>query len=550
MVASASFPAVPRWSSFERTFTSSQAYANPVAEMRLTVEFSAPSGRSTSAEGFWDGGSTWRVRFSPDELGVWTYVSRGSDENNDGLHRRSGKFLCVKPTLRNRFEQHGTIRVAANRRYLEHADGTPFLWLGDTAWNGPLLATPVDWNYYLRVRAQQKFTAVQWVATQWLASPNGDSQQRQPYQIGDTLEINPLFFQQLDAKCRAINRAGLLSVPVMLWAAEWSANEADRTINPGVSLSEAQAITLARYMLARWGAYHVAWILPGDGDYTGAKAERWKRIGSGVFADRPHAPVMLHPAGWSDPYPEFVDKSWLDIMGYQSCHSSEDGAFRWLLEGAPARSWAVLPPRPMLNLEPAYENHIDLACPPLRWTDGQVRRLLYWSLLAAPTAGVSYGGHGVWEWGDGKQPPPAHEHSGVPSAWRSALRMKAAEQMVHLANCFEAVDWWQLQPAPELIVEQLGVQAAEQTISATRSSAGDLALIYIPQGQRITLNLEALKSDLSAFWINPRTGNRSPAAYPDDQGVCEFETPDAEDWLLIFKSRISIPILKIDEQPV
>lgn len=542
MVASASFPAVPRWSSFERKFTSQRAYDNPVQEARLQVEFTSPSGRLQRHEGFWDGAQVWRVRFSPDELGIWTYVSHSSDEDNEGLHRRTGKFLCVKPTLRNRFEQHGPVRVAPNHRYLEHADGTPFFWVADTAWNGPLLATTSDWNYYLRVRSQQKFTAVQWVATQWLTAPDGDALHRKPYSGSDTIQIDPLFFQQLDSKCRAINRAGLLSVPVMLWAAEWSANSADRDINPGVSLPEDQAVILARYMLARWDAYHVLWILPGDGDYTGEKAERWKRIGRAVFEDAPHAPVTLHPSGWTDPYPAFADEGWLDVMGYQSCHSSDDVAMRWLLEGAPAHSWETLPPRPVLNLEPAYENHADLADTTVRWAGEDVRRLLYWSLLTSPTAGVSYGGHGVWGWDDGKRPTTAHEHAGVPLAWRSALKMSAAEQIVHLANCFGSIDWWQLQPDAGIVAEQPGDRAAEQTISAARSSAGDLAVVYVPQGQHVTLNLESLKSDLSAFWLNPRTGSRIPAAYTGEQEVCEFETPDAEDWLLIFQSRISIPI--------
>ena len=29
---------------------------------------------------------------------------------------------------------HGSLEVAADRRHLVHADGTPFFWLGDTAW--------------------------------------------------------------------------------------------------------------------------------------------------------------------------------------------------------------------------------------------------------------------------------------------------------------------------------------------------------------------------------------------------------------------------------
>jgi len=32
------------------------------------------------------------------------------------------------------WKAHGRLGVSANGRFLQHRDGTPFLWLGDTAW--------------------------------------------------------------------------------------------------------------------------------------------------------------------------------------------------------------------------------------------------------------------------------------------------------------------------------------------------------------------------------------------------------------------------------
>jgi hypothetical protein len=58
-------------------------------------------------------------------------------------------------------------------------------------------------------------------------------------------------------------------------------------VNPGFALPEDQAILIARYMVARWQAHDVVWILPGDGDFRGEKAEKWKRIGRAVFGDTP-----------------------------------------------------------------------------------------------------------------------------------------------------------------------------------------------------------------------------------------------------------------------
>ena len=32
------------------------------------------------------------------------------------------------------WEEHGKLEVSANRHGIQHEDGTPFLWIGDTAW--------------------------------------------------------------------------------------------------------------------------------------------------------------------------------------------------------------------------------------------------------------------------------------------------------------------------------------------------------------------------------------------------------------------------------
>lgn len=50
-------------------------------------------------------------------------------------HRGSPKITTL-PGLTDdlRMWDHGRLRVSTNSQYLEHADGTPFPWIGDTAW--------------------------------------------------------------------------------------------------------------------------------------------------------------------------------------------------------------------------------------------------------------------------------------------------------------------------------------------------------------------------------------------------------------------------------
>jgi hypothetical protein len=521
---------VSKWDRFERQLESAVAYPNPLQEVSLQATFVSPSGEARVVNGFWNGKREWDIRFMPDEVGNWTYTTACSDAGNAGLHKIEGSFICSVSARSNAFSVHGPLRLAPNRHYLIHQDATPFFWMGDTAWNGALLSTPEEWEFYLATRAQQQFNVVQWVTTQWRAAPEGDLLKESAYTGHDCIQVNPQFFQRLDAKVDAVNRAGLLNAPVLLWAIDGGTNP---DINPGRSLPEDQAILLARYMVARWGANHVVWILAGDGDYRKDKAERWRRIGRAVFGNVSHALVTMHPGGQQWILNEFANEDWYGLCGYQSGHGDNDATLNWMIHGPPAVDWKRDPARPFINLEPPYENHLGYQSrkpiSPLT-----VRRAIYWSLLNAPPAGVTYGGHGVWGWDDGTKPPVDHPNTGVPLPWKTALNLPAAGQMKIVAEVFSGIDFGRLRPAPELIAVQPGRTAPRQFIAAAKSEVGDTALIYLPETRSVELRLPALPPQAVGCWINPRTGARLPAAGAINGNNLQLATPGDGDWLLLF----------------
>ncbi len=522
---------VPRWGLFEATLTSTRTSDNPLQDAELHVTFTAPSRQTRRVQGFWDGGATWRVRFSPDEVGTWTYTTTARPESDRGLHARTGSFHVVAPKGSTRLDRHGPVRVSRSRTFLEHADGTPFFWLADTGWNAAMMSTPDEWQHYLRERVRQRFTAVQWVTTQWRAAPHGDRLNELAFTGRDRIAINPPFFQRLDAKVTALNEAGLLSAPVLLWAIGGGSNP---DINPGFSLPEDQAIRLAQYMVARWQGHDVVWILPGDGDYRGEKSEKWKRIGRAVFGETEHAPVVLHPGGMHWVLREFQHETWVDIHGYQSGHGDDDKTLRWMTEGPPAKEWTTEPRRPFINLEPPYEHHMAYQSrTPI--TPHTVRRAVYWSLLNAPTAGVTYGGHGVWGWDDGTKPPTDHPNSGVPLPWKQALVMPGAEQMAHVAALFTAIDFWRLRPAPDVLVEQPGADQPARFIAAGASEARDLLVVYTPEMRTIMLHPGNVPQGRQPMWHNPRTGARSVAKSTRSKSAVRFDTPEEGDWVLVVR---------------
>lgn len=523
---------VSKWERFEAVFYSSSSYGNPFQSVDLNVKFIAPDGQQFVVPAFWSGGSEWRVRFAPVLAGPWRYESICSDTTNRGLHGRKGEFLCTAPLGETVFSTRGSVKVSRDKRHLVHEDLSPFFWLGDTAWNGALKSTPEDWKTYLDTRAQQKYSAIKWVTTQWRAAPDGDINGMPAFSGREKITPNLEYFARLDQKAGAIARAGLLNAPVLLWSIGGGSNP---DINPGFSLPEDQAIKLARYMVARWQAFPVVWILPGDGDYRGNKAERWKRIGRGVFGGIHHAPTMLHPGGRQWNLPEFLNENWLDLIGYQSGHGDSDDTFRWIYNGPPASDWQLKPYRPFINLEPCYENHVAYESK-LPHPASNVRNAMYWSLLNAPTAGVSYGGHGVWGWDDGTSEPAGHSGTGIPMAWNEAIKMEGAEQIRHVHDFFTKIDFWRLRPAPEMLSKQPGGESAKRHISISRSEEGDFAVAYVPEDRSIQIYLNQLPPRPQISWFNPRTGETSASVGVVTGDSLQLPTPEEGDWLLLIRT--------------
>jgi len=205
---------VPQWGRWEQAFT---APGSAAPETDLTVEFTSPSGAVRSILGFWDGGATWRVRFSPDELGEWKYRTH-SVPAVPGLDRQSGQFRCGPPTEgKGPFVRHGSLRISTNGRHFEHADGTPFFWLGDTVWYGAILGTAPDWETYLNDREGKGFSVVHFNV---VAPRNGvaaDVNGEISFTGVENIRMNPRFYQRLDRRVDAVNAHGLLAAIVQTW---------------------------------------------------------------------------------------------------------------------------------------------------------------------------------------------------------------------------------------------------------------------------------------------------------------------------------------------
>jgi hypothetical protein len=511
---------VPKWSRFEEAFKSSLTYSNALQDASLTVQFTSPLGETFKVDGFWDGGRTWRVRFSPDQAGHWKFQTACSDTANEGLHGQTGEFICSAALGQNLFHKHGPVRVAPDRRHLAQADGTPFFWLADTTWNGALVSEPKDWEFYTITRLHQRFTVVQWAAAPGQDAASQSAWTGFPEHIG----VNPAFFRRLDAKLEKLSQAGILSAITPLL-------ELAPRMRAAPPLPDEQAELLVRYMVARWGAEPVAWVLAFDGDAGSKKLGRWKRIGQAVFGSGPHAPVVLYPGDTEWVLDEFRDQPWVDVFGYQSVTDCTEDALKWTVSGPFVSEWKKEPARPVIPFLPC-ENGVTPHTGK-RFSSDDVRRAAYWSSLLSPPAGVSYCAQGVMDWDITVGPSASPKDLPL---WHKALFMPAAKQMSFLASLMLSSDFAHLRPQPKLVAAQPGQDSPRRFIAAAAADPSSICLVYVPEERTLELVLKALPASPAVSWLNPRTGANNPAVAVVSESSCQFPTPEPGDWVLQIKA--------------
>jgi hypothetical protein len=423
------------------------------------------------------------------------------------------------------FVRHGKLRIAASGTHLEHADGTPFFFLADTVWCGPALSTAEDWRTYLNDRKKKGFTAIQFNAIcPWRTAPT-DREGRTAYRLeGDRLIPNEAYFRQLDERIEAIRQAGLLAVPVLVWA--------HKKGDAGYDLSEEQVIELARFQVQRYEKYPCLFILAGDARYTGQEAERWRRIGRAVFASRKDLLVTTHPTGMNFPWKDWEGETWLNIWAYQSGHGDDGRTWAWLHSGPPAQfgqRWAAIK-RPIINLEPPYEGHNGYQSRKPH-TAENVRRAAYWSLLVAPPAGLTYGAHGLWSWQtESGQEPRDHKGTGIAKTWKEALEFPGATQMGHLRRFFESLPWTELRPAPDFVQQQSAEKDPSTFVACARTADGRVTVVYFPPRAQAQVRLH-VSDPKKVRWYNPREGT-----WQDNSPRGLLVPPDEQDWLLVVQA--------------
>src|SRR5262249_31132514 len=148
-----------QYTPWELTLTSTETYVNPFLDVTVTVEYTKAGSLPLQGYGFWDGGATFKLRQAFPEPRLWPSTTTAPDPTNRGLHNRKGVVRVLPYPASTPLYRHGLLQGSADRRFFVHADGTPFLWLGDTLWGATVWLTEAGFHDAVADRRGEDFSS-------------------------------------------------------------------------------------------------------------------------------------------------------------------------------------------------------------------------------------------------------------------------------------------------------------------------------------------------------------------------------------------------------
>ena len=432
---------------------------------------------------------------------------------------------------------HGPLRVSDNHRFLQHADGAPFFWLGDTAWEIFHRLTREEAEFYLEKRRSQGFTVIQSVALaefDGLRAPNAYGEL--PLVDLDPARPNEAYFRHVDWIVDRAAEKGLCIGLLPTWG--------DKVVRDAwgdgpVIFDAANAQVYGRWLGRRYGSRpNVVWILGGDRPAVWQEKDDyrpvWRAMAAGIREGAGIKPLITyHPSGGetSRTSRHLHGEDWLDVHMMQSGHGGghDVPVWQWVAE-----DYALEPAKPVLDGEPNYEDHPVNPWPswdPANgyYRDHDVRKQLYRSVFAGG-CGVTYGHHAMWQFNDPAKRRPVNYPD---RPWREAIDRPAANQVIHLRRLIESRPFFTRVPDQDILAFDPGQRGSH--VQATLDAAGRYAFIYAPNTQTIDVRMDAVAgAHASAWWFNPRDGGEIGLGVFPTSGVRFFTTPThAPDWVLV-----------------
>jgi hypothetical protein len=420
---------------------------------------------------------------------------------------------------------HGKLKVSENNRFLVFDDGTPFFYLGDTAWELFHRLSKVDAEKYLENRREKGFTVIQAVILaelDGLNTPNMEGEK--PLINNDPTKINEAYFKHVDWVIRKAEEMGLFIGLLPTWG-----DKVDKQWGVGPVIFNAEnAEKYGEIVGNRYKDFkNIIWINGGDRQGGGNNLPIWNALAKGIKTfDKSHL-MTFHPSGYSSSSKWFHNENWLDFNMMQTGHGERSYEVYSKLMVA---DYNLIPTKPTFDGEPRYEDHPHNWKPEeLGWfDDADVRQAAYWDLFTGGF-GHTYGCHAIWQ-----MLAPGREPVGFArNTWQADLDLPGAWDMVHVRNLMESRPFTDRIPFQEIV--QNKNQPVTEFISATRGN--DYVMVYIPTGLEAVLDLKLCGwENAKVWWYNCQTGESSNSGEVETNHEKKFK-PKTEgrgnDWVLV-----------------
>jgi hypothetical protein len=425
------------------------------------------------------------------------------------------------------------LKVESGKRYLEGADGQPFLMTGDAAWSLIAQLTREDADRYLRDRKERGFNTilVNLLEHRFASNAPANIYGDKPFLVdGDYSTPNEAYFRHADWVLRRACDLGILVLLAPSYTGYGGKQEGwyqEMTKNGPAKLHEYGRFLGKRYQ----GFDNILWVHAGD--YNPPDKDLARAIADGIGEFDKGALSTAHGAPEGSALGYWRNEPWLTVNNiYVGDHIYVEAL----------RQFADPSAMPFFLIESIYENEHDSS-------EDLLRTQAYESLLSG-ASGQVFGNNPIWHF-DG---PGLYK---TDMTWQQALGSPGSQSMTHLSKLFGSIPWWDLVPDTDHSVLADGevhvwtrMWAYFQPlkhISAARSRDGSLALVYIPDGRAVTVNLQGLAGpEISAQWFDPTAGTYAPvegSPFAEQKSLTLTPLPanaaGFRDWVLLLRSEPS-----------
>ncbi|GAA0878883.1 glycoside hydrolase family 140 protein [Algoriphagus jejuensis] len=427
----------------------------------------------------------------------------------------------------------GPIQVHPNGRFLTTPEGAPFFWMADTAWELFHRLDIAEATYYLDKRKEQGFNVVQAVVLaelDGLNTPNAYGEL--PFSNLEKWEYNEAYFQHVDLILDLAEKSGIHIALLPTWGDKLFKH--NWGVGPEIFDLET-AYTYGKWIGARYqDRKNLVWVLGGDRNprKESEDIEVWNQMAKGILeSQNPENPILMtfhpQPADLGGSSNWFHQEEWLSFNMHQTGHCPDTGNFEKI-----AHDYTLSPTKPTIDGEPMYEEHPKCFDAKNQGYSeaADIRMIMYWNVFAG-AAGQTYGCHAVWQMYDLDRAPV----NAPLKPWNKSLDLEMANQVKHLKNLMLSRTYFSRIPDQSLIATN--PERPMQHLAATRSTTGDFAMVYFPEGNPAQLNISSFPGKtVKSTWYDPRTGVSFAAENYTDEKFVDVSPPSqgrGNDWVLI-----------------